>query len=216
MLEYELEVAKKVTDKLKTFYKKFQLNGLSCILGHIILSPPIRLGIGSSDEGYTEDWVIIKVDSSKINKSNFMGNSIGLGINILTKTFSNYIYPNTTNPPSFKYPPDCLLKVQGTISDYKMHHPAGIDQNKEPCLMVIKQGITTGITIGHANNIISYIQFYDNDIIGTSKEWSILLYNSKSGYFSDKGDLGSIIIISHKCMGGLTSGTGTSFSPITT
>jgi len=46
-------------------------------LGHVVLSPPIGLNVG--DEGYTEDWAVIEVDPSKVNKENFRGNFIDLG-----------------------------------------------------------------------------------------------------------------------------------------
>jgi hypothetical protein len=46
------------------------------ILGHIICSPPITFGTGS--EGFTEDYAIVELDSSKVEKA-FMGNVMDLG-----------------------------------------------------------------------------------------------------------------------------------------
>jgi hypothetical protein len=43
--------------------------------------------------------------------------------------------------------------LRGTIPDEEMRHPTGVDQNDEPCLMVIKSGMTTGLAVGRANNI---------------------------------------------------------------
>jgi hypothetical protein len=45
-------------------------------LGHIVRSPPITLGAGA--EGFTEDYAIVELDSSKIEKA-FMGNVVDLG-----------------------------------------------------------------------------------------------------------------------------------------
>jgi hypothetical protein len=47
------------------------------VLGYAILSSPIS--VGSSSEGYTEDWGIIEVDTFKIDVNNFTGNAIHLG-----------------------------------------------------------------------------------------------------------------------------------------
>ena len=46
------------------------------VLGHIIHSPPITLGAGT--EGFTEDYAIIELDSSKIEKA-LRGNAIDIG-----------------------------------------------------------------------------------------------------------------------------------------
>jgi hypothetical protein len=46
------------------------------ILGHIVRSPPITLGVGT--EGFTEDYAVVELDSSKIEKA-FRGNVIDLG-----------------------------------------------------------------------------------------------------------------------------------------
>lgn len=46
------------------------------ILGHITRSPPITLS--ASMEGFTEDYTVVKLDTSKFKKS-FIGNAIDLG-----------------------------------------------------------------------------------------------------------------------------------------
>jgi hypothetical protein len=46
------------------------------ILGHIVRSPPITFGAGT--EGFTEDYAVVELDSSKIDKA-FKGNVIDLG-----------------------------------------------------------------------------------------------------------------------------------------
>jgi hypothetical protein len=47
------------------------------ILGHILYSPSIAFGAGT--EGFTEDYAIVELDRSKIEKS-FVGNTIDLGM----------------------------------------------------------------------------------------------------------------------------------------
>jgi hypothetical protein len=45
------------------------------VLGHIVRSPPLTFGAGT--EGFTEDYAVIELDSSKIEKT-FMGNVIDI------------------------------------------------------------------------------------------------------------------------------------------
>jgi hypothetical protein len=97
--------------------------------------------------------------------------------------------------------------LKDTIPDEEMRHPTGVDQNDEPCLMVIKRGMTTGLTVGRANNIYSYARyFYHNEEPKTSKEWAIFGFDSKSGAFSDRGDSGSVIVDGLGRVGGLLTG----------
>ncbi|KAH9946677.1 hypothetical protein B0H21DRAFT_822592 [Amylocystis lapponica] len=44
------------------------------VLGHVVCSPPIHLGVGTADEMHTEDYAIIKVDDDKVNKTDFKAN----------------------------------------------------------------------------------------------------------------------------------------------
>ena len=62
----------------------------------------------------------------------------------------------------------------------------------------MKRGNTTGLTIGRANDISSYVRnYYDNGDTQTSKEWAIYPYDNQSSPFSDKGDSGSAITPHH-------------------
>ena len=169
----------------------------SRLIGHTILSPPISI---SKSEGYTEDWAIIEIDPSKVDESNFHGNAIDLGTKIedLLSKFPDYF---------FEYLCDHLLRLKGTmISDREMRHPTILD----PCLIVLKNGNATGLTVGRANDIFSYTQIWDENGKATiSKEWAILPFDSKSGAFSAKGDSGAVIVDSRGRIGGLiTSGAG--------
>ncbi len=146
--------AAKAIETLYAVYNNAQKNCVtvaSCILGHVVCSPPIRLGAGTADEQYTEDYAIIEVDDNKIDRTNFKGNVVDLGTKIPIWEFTKEMYPNPRNATSFKYPANRLLKLQGTISDEEMRHPTMLDQNGESCLMVIKNGSTTGVTISRAN-----------------------------------------------------------------
>jgi hypothetical protein len=123
------------------------------VLGHIIYSPPIELGFGTRK--YTQDFAVIDIDVSKIDATNFEGNVIDLGTRIQPTAFNRMMYPNRQNVHTFEYPQDRLLRLRGTIPDEDMRDPPALDHNGEPCLVVVKHGNTTGLTIGRANSIRS-------------------------------------------------------------
>ncbi|PBK83108.1 hypothetical protein ARMGADRAFT_679182 [Armillaria gallica] len=209
-LQTRLDKMRRVMGGLNTFYQDVLTHWPTSenrVLGHVILSPPIS--VGSSSENYTEDWAVIEIDASKVNASNFNSNAIDLGARIPVGEFARMMCPK--NPHSFLYPFDRLLRLQGTIPDEEMRHPTALDQKDDPCLMVIKCGNTTSLTVGRANDICSYARIYDDDDKAeTSKEWAILPLASKSGAFSEKGDSGSVIVDGLGRIGGLlTGGAGT-------
>ncbi|KAK7447031.1 hypothetical protein VKT23_014244 [Stygiomarasmius scandens] len=204
-----LNGTKKAVEALKTFHHYIETNWTNPenrVLGDVVLSPPINV----SGEGYTEDWAIIEIDVSKVDKDNFKGNAIDLGTRISPRYFTRMMCSE-----SFKYPSSRLLRLQGTIPDDEMRNSIVLDQNGDPSLVVIKRGSATGLTIGRANNIYSYARnYFGDDNVSISKEWAILPFNSKSGPFSDKGDSGSVIVDGLGHIGGLiTSGAGFRDSP---
>lgn len=212
---HELDKLTRAKTVLNTFYDEVSSRWAtpeSCLLGHVILSPPLSTVAGC--EGYMEDWGIIEVNPSKVDASNFDGNAIDLGTHIPRKKFMEMMYPDLRNRNSFKYPDDRLLKLKGTISDEEMRHPAAFDQEGSKCLMVIKRGKTTGLTIGRANNIFSFTrQSFGHGDPQISKEWAILPFDTESGAFSDKGDSGSVIVDGRGRIGGLlTGGAGDTLS----
>ncbi|KAF8588036.1 hypothetical protein K439DRAFT_1613794 [Ramaria rubella] len=172
------------------------------ILGHIICSPPVALGAGT--EGFTEDYAIVELDNSKFEKA-FMGNVIDIGVEISLEQFLLKMSPRIDD--HVPYPPDRLLQLQDLIQEDHMHNPDVLDINGEPCLFVIKNGNTTGVTIGRATGIFSFVrQYLDNNTHQTSMEWAILPYDNESGVFSAPGDSGSIIADGHGRIGGLLTG----------
>ncbi|KZT19660.1 hypothetical protein NEOLEDRAFT_1158983 [Neolentinus lepideus HHB14362 ss-1] len=97
---------------------------------------------------------------------------------------------------TFKYPSDRLLPLRGMISRELMHRPDMLDHDNEPCLIVIKNGNATGVTIGRATGLFSF----------ESKEWAIYNYDKNSGVFSAPGDSGSIVVDGLGRIGGLLTG----------
>lgn len=112
-----------------------------------------------------------------------------------------------------QYPQDRLLRLNGDIiPDQEMRHPVTLDEHNKPSLMVIKRGRTTGVTVGRANNILSYLCYYFEGKNGRllkgkpSKEWAIFPFDGNNTPFSDNGDSGSVIVDGLGRIGGLLTG----------
>ena len=117
------------------------------------------------------------------------------------------MFPRTDATMTFKYPCDRILELQDIMQEDQMHNPDMLDHNGEPCLLVIKNGNTTGLTIGRATGIFSFVrEYFLNGTHQTSMEWAILPYDNKSGVFAAPGDSGSIIADAHGRIGGLLTG----------
>ena len=56
---------------------------------------------------------------------------------------------------SFKYPDDGLLQLWDVIQEGELCHPHMLDQDGEECLLVIKNGNATGLTISRLTGIKS-------------------------------------------------------------
>lgn len=95
---------------------------------------------------------------------------------------------------SFEYPFDRLLQLQDVVKEDELRHPTMLDANDEECIIVVKNGNATGVTIGRASGIESFVREYDgNDIRSTSIQLAIYSYSHKDSAFSAPGDSGSII-----------------------
>ena len=179
------------------------------VLGHVLFAPPI--GVGPTADQYTEDFAVIALDPSKIDAKNFKGNVIDLGTKLTFSDFYRMIVSHT-GPESFEYRFDRLLPLQGTISTAELRRPTLVDENGDPCLMVLKRGNATDVTIGRGNNVFSFVRHYFKDKEPqTSKEWPVLSYNEdyKSFGFSGQGDSGAVVVDGLGRIGGLiTCGGG--------
>ncbi|CUS13998.1 unnamed protein product [Tuber aestivum] len=126
------------------------------IIGHLRFSPVLKYGAG--EKRYTQDFALIEIDQSKIDIGSFTGNAIDLGTEIVPGKFTRMMFPHPKNSHSFTYPANRLFQIRGTIPDAELHAPTMEDQNDERCLIVLKRGRTTGLTIGRANSISSFVR----------------------------------------------------------
>lgn len=214
-VQHQLDRAKMAIIRLEELFTNVSgdswQNKKNRVLGHIVLSPPIGLGVG--DEKFTEDWAVIEVDSSKVDSTNFPGNVIDLGTTISIVEFKRRMSPHPTTNPPFHYPTDRLLKLCGTIPDEEMWKPSPgtLDQHNDPCIMVIKRGYGSGLTIGRLNTIRSFTRTYLKDkahkeLSKSSIEVCVLPRGSWSGPFSGKGDSGSVVVDGNGRIAGLLTG----------
>ena len=101
------------------------------------------------------------------------------------------------------------MKVKGVVKEDEIRQPKQLDEDGEECLIVIKNGMATGVTFGRANGIESFVRKYDNGVKGTSMEIAVYPYNHRSGAFSAQGDSGSIVVDGHgRIVGMITGGAG--------
>ncbi|KAF9510462.1 hypothetical protein BS47DRAFT_1348022 [Hydnum rufescens UP504] len=155
------------------------------VLGRIVRSAPLTLGAGEGKESFTEDYAIVELDSSKIEKA-FRGNVIDLGTKIPMEEFTSKMYPRADASTTFKYPDDRLLKLHNVITESEMSNPDMLSPDGQPCLLAVLPGIFSFVR-----------EYYSNGTHKTSTEWAILPYDCKSGVFSAPGDSGSVIVDDH-------------------
>ena len=123
----------------------------------------------------------------------------------------NFTYPRPMDTtPEFEYPLDCLLTLQDVVEEDELRHPKELDENGERCLLVIKNGNCTGVTIGRATGPMSFVrEYFENGTHETSMMLAIYSHGNKEGAFSGPSDSGSIIVDREgRVVGLLTGGAG--------
>ena len=194
-------LAKKAETKIQAL-TEFKLELSSCwstnssrTLGHVIFSPPIVAGAGAEQQQYTQDIAVVAVDASKIEPSTFVGNVIDLGTKYSPGALTRMMHPNPENSHNFDFPGDRLLKLRGTITEDEIRKPKMYDQNGDPCVLVLKHGRTTGLTVGRTTTFVSYTRKYaSHNDTAVSKELTIIPFCRSSGPFSAQGDSGSVVV----------------------
>lgn len=106
------------------------------------------------------------------------------------------------------------MQLQGFVNNDELHHPTMKDEKGETCIIVVKNGRTTGLTFGRATGMESFVRTYENyGIRTTTMEIAIYSYDHKASDFATHGDSGSIVAdgnnrIVGMITGGITGPTG--------
>ncbi|KIJ92019.1 hypothetical protein K443DRAFT_13941 [Laccaria amethystina LaAM-08-1] len=159
------------------------------------------MAVGSDTDQCTQDLATILVDPSKISSSSFEGIIIDLVVKFpYVLTFM--MLPNPKNDHNL---------LRDLIKNEELRKPTMFHENEEGCLLVLKSGRESNLTVGRANNICSYTHnFLDNEI---SNQRAILPFDNVAGHFSARGDSGFAIVDGAGRMGGIiTSGAGSTDS----
>lgn len=120
------------------------------------------------------------------------------------------MYPHAETRAKFKYPSGGLMQLRSIVTYDELRLPTMLDANGEACLIVVKNGATTGVTLGRATGIESFVREYkDNAIHSTSRAIAVYSYSNRDGAFSAPGDSGSVVgDANYGIVGMITGGAG--------
>ncbi|KAG8893234.1 hypothetical protein FRB99_002117, partial [Tulasnella sp. 403] len=196
-------------NKLHDEVTKRRTNPDKRIIGYVLYADPIVAF--DQPSGYTRDWAFIELYNEKIDWKNFLGNKVYIGGNLSPSDFGKFMFPQPEDQADYEYPDDGLLQVFGVVKDNEIRQPQHLDANGEKVILVVKNGLATGTTIGRVNGLESYTRVYpDYGIEKTSIETAILPYDRQRGAFSAPGDSGAIILDrAGRIVALLTGGGGT-------
>ena len=119
------------------------------------------------------------------------------------------MYPRDDMPSEFDYPDHRLYKLQHILTATQIRQPNSQDLKGDPVRYVLKNGHTTGVTVGCLNGFESHVRYYG--VLGSfdSIEAAVYPYNNNSGAFSKGGDSGAEIASANNEFGlQLTGGAG--------
>lgn len=101
----------------------------------------------------------------------------------------NLFYPLGGGSTTFQFPHQRKLRIEGCTTEEELAKPEGFDCESQHCIMVGKDGNTTGLTVGRYAGLKSFTR---NPAGVVSVELGI--YNVvTSDFFASKGDSGSLV-----------------------
>ncbi|KAF3923240.1 hypothetical protein ABW21_db0200588 [Orbilia brochopaga] len=194
ILSLDIAIKKSVIPQVENFHKEitkiWDKNRLDQrIIGHVIHAPSISYGCGP--KGFTSDWALINLDLRKIDPAKFQGNVLFIDRSERS-SYNKKMNPKPYGTTSIKLPRDGLLQLKGILKESEFRTPTQLDENGEECLLVVKNGMATGLTFGRTSGITSFIRQDAHTQSKPSKE--IGVYGQGGNAFSRVGDSGSIVV----------------------
>ncbi|KAN0081180.1 hypothetical protein V8E55_008804 [Tylopilus felleus] len=177
-------------------------------IGFVLHSEKIEVSV--EPYKFTKDWALIELYNDKIDWTMFKGNKLWVGGKLSISEYGNTMFPQPQDRKNYSYPEDGLLQANDFVREAEMRNPQQLDVHGEKCLLVVKNGLTTGTTVGRVNGLESFRRIYeDYGISHKSLEIAVLPYNKTHGKFSDAGDSGSVVLDrGGRIVGILTGGSG--------
>jgi hypothetical protein len=135
------------------------------------------------------------------------------------ESFRELLYPWAADRANYSYPEDGLLPIFGSVAESELRQPTQCNGRGAPAMPVLKNGSTTGTTVGWLNRLQALVRHYDEyGLEFTSFEITIVPYGGGRGAFSAAGDSGAIIVDRYGRIiavltggGGLTNETDVTF-----
>ena len=226
-----VEKAKRTIDHANKFHtqitKLWTCSGQR-IIGEVAHVEPIA--VHPEPIHFTRDWALVELYEEKFDWTTFRGNKVYVGTslslsrpavlgdiktpaggNLSSADYANIMFPRPEDRADYQYPEDGLLQASGVVKPHEIHSPQHLDVNGEKCLLVVKNGLATGTTLGRATGMESFARVCNEyGIAETSIEIAVLPYGNTKGAFSAPGDSGSIVLDRNgRILGMLTGGAGT-------
>ncbi|KAI0048404.1 hypothetical protein FA95DRAFT_1582210 [Auriscalpium vulgare] len=172
-------------------------------IGHVEWAPEVCVDV--QGQKYTQDIGTFEVDAAKF-KANFKGNVVDLADKFTHAKLTEMFNPQSRGRTTFKYPASRQLRINGCVTRELLAVPDSFDQKGAACLLVMKNGNSTDLTIGRYAGLEAYLC----DARGVeSVELAIYNHDLKFRSFSARGDSGSLIFDGEGHMVGiLHSGMG--------
>ncbi|KAH9961748.1 hypothetical protein BC827DRAFT_1288527 [Russula dissimulans] len=156
-------------------------------IGHVDWAPEISVDV--EGDCYTKDIGTFGVYEARF-KPHFKGNVVDLGVKYSPWTLTDKFYPDSNTRTVFQFPLNRQLRISGCVTPELLANPDCFDSSGEPCLIVMKDGNATDLTVGRYAGLEAYLC----DELGVeSRELAVYNYDKESGSFSAKGDSGSLI-----------------------
>ncbi|KAI0030319.1 hypothetical protein K488DRAFT_79701 [Vararia minispora EC-137] len=138
---------------------------------------------------------VLHSEKIEVSATTFKGNKLWVSGKLSISDYRNTMFPQPQDQKNYSYPEDGLLQAYDFVREVEMRNPQQLDVHGEKCLLVVKNGSTTGTTVGRVNGLEPITRVYDDyGISHESLEIAVLPYDKTHGKFSDAGDSGSVVL----------------------